>query len=162
MPAPKGNQYFKFRQTDGRHKIWETVQDFETALNDWETWLKQNPLIKKDFIKSGEMAGTIIDIEVPRPATIESFCQFHGITTDTFRNYEKNDSYKDFFGVLKYAREKIENMLFEQASVNNQNAMLAARKLGLKEKQDITSNDQSISLNVNVSNPGLSKDLDKE
>ena len=70
--------------------------------------------------------------------SIESFCIFADITTQTFRNYESNSKeYKDFFEVTTRIRTIIESQQFEGATVGAYNPNIIARKLGLVDKSDI-------------------------
>jgi len=66
--------------------------------------------------------------------SIESFCIFADISTETFRNYESKDEiYKDFFEVTTRIRAIIESQQFEGATVGAFNPNIIARKLGLQD-----------------------------
>jgi hypothetical protein len=144
--AMQDNIYWKFREKDGRSKMIETTEQAEEMLSKYFEWVNENPIKKPDFIRSGEYAGKIIYIPVPRIATIEEFCNFHGFTSATFRNYESNENYKEFFSIFTYIRERIDSYSFAQTSAGNGNPMLTARKQGLKDKQDLTTNDKDLTI----------------
>jgi hypothetical protein len=148
--AMQGNTFWKFAENPGRPRIIQTTEQAEAMLNQYFVYLQENPVMKPDFIRSGEYAGTIVHIPIPRIATIEEFCNFHGFTHKTFSNYEKDEGYKEFFLIFTYIRERIDSYSFAQTSAGNGNPMLTARKQGLKEKQDITSNNKELSLNLTL------------
>jgi hypothetical protein len=89
------------------------------------------------------MAGVLIDIPTQTPMSLESFCLFSDISTETFRNYE---STKDFIEVTTRIRGVIESNQFEGATVGAYNPNIIARKLGLADKQqtDVTTNGETI------------------
>lgn len=138
MSAPKGNKYWEFRGKHGRdfrytpELLWvEAVKYFE--------WISQNVWNKKEAIKSGELAGTLVDIPTSTPMSIESFCLFADIDRQTFLNYESNkEPYLDFFEVTTRIRGIIESNQFEGATVGAYNPNIIARKLGLADKTETT------------------------
>ena len=139
MAAPKGNNYWQFRNKHGRDFkytpdiLWvEAVKYFE--------WMSNKVWNKKEAIKSGEMAGSLIDIPTQTPMSIESFCLFADIDEKTFFNYEKAEGYEDFFQVTTRIRKVIESNQFEGATVGAYNPNIIARKLGLSDKQEISQN----------------------
>lgn len=138
MGAPKGNNYWEFRNKHGRgHKY--TPDELWTEAVAYFEWISKKVWIKKDPIKSGENAGLLIDVPTQTPMSLESFCLFADISFDTFRNYESNkDSYKDFFDVTTCIRKIIESNQFEGATVGAYNPNIIARKLGLADKQEHT------------------------
>lgn len=140
MGAELENQYWKLRKTDGKPKRFETPETFLTEANKYFEWVKANPWIKKDFIKSGQDAGKIVEIETQRPYTIEGLCLFLGINYQTFLNYEKDEKYKDYFEAFAYVRGIVDNQHLEGGYVGAFNPMLVARKLKLKEQTETTGN----------------------
>lgn len=150
MGAPKGNNYWEFRNKNGRDFKYTPESFWEEAVRYFE-WISEKVWNKKDPIKSGDMAGTLIDVPTQTPMSIESFCIFADISTETFRNYEsKEETYKDFFEVTTRIRTIIESQQFEGATVGAFNPNIIARKLGLQDKTDITSGGEKI---TNVAPP---------
>jgi hypothetical protein len=144
MGAPKGNNYWEFRNKNGRDFKYTPESFWEEAVRYFE-WISAKVWNKKDPIKSGDMAGTLIDVPTQTPMSIESFCIFADISTETFRNYEsKEETYKDFFEVTTRIRTIIESQQFEGATVGAFNPNIIARKLGLQDKTDITSGGDKI------------------
>ena len=136
MPAPKGNKYWEFRNKHGRGfkytpEMWEkeSIKYFE--------YMSDKVWNKKEVLKSGEKAGTLIDVPTTTPMSIESFCLFMDIDRGTFDNYESNEgNYKDFFNITTRVRAIIESNQFEGATVGAYNPNIIARKLGLVDKQE--------------------------
>ena len=136
MAAPKGNNYWQFRNKHGRDFEYTPEEFWEEAVKYFE-WISKSVWNKKDPIKSGDKAGELINIPTQTPMSIESFCLFADITPDTFRNYEsKTDPWKDFFEVTTRVRKIIESNQFEGATVGAYNPNIIARKLGLADKAE--------------------------
>lgn len=144
MGAPKGNNYWQFREKHGRGFRYSPETFWEEAVKYFE-WMQDKVWNKKDPIKSGDMAGTLIDVPTQTPMSIESFCLFADISMETFRNYEsKEEQYKDFFEVTTRIRTIIESQQFEGATVGAFNPNIIARKLGLQDRTDLTTNGKDI------------------
>lgn len=172
MAAPKKNDYWKIayeRGNFGRPKHFDTPEKLVNVFNDYLEVMKTKTWKKQEFIKSGERAGDIIELETQTPLTMQGFCLFAGVNTKYFYDFEKTlesledrQLAKDFSEITTHIRETITEQKLQGAMVGAYNPMIVARIEGLKDKQDITSGGESISLNVNVSNKGLLSDLDKE
>ena len=143
MAAPKGNTYWQFRNKHGRDFKYTPDALWEEAVKYFE-WISENVWNKKEAIKSGEMAGTLIDIPTQTPMSIESFCLFADIDDNTFFRYEKEKGYEDFWDITTRIRKIIESNQFEGATVGAYNPNIIARKLGLSDKQEIA---QSVIIN---------------
>jgi len=153
MPAPKGNNYWEFRNKHGRNFAYTPDSLWKEAVKYFE-WISKRTWDKKDPIKSGEMAGTLIDIPTQTPMSIKTFCLFADISHDTFEDYEKGlDTYKDFRVVTKTIRSIIESNQFEGATVGAYNPNIIARTLGLVDKTDVTTGGDKL--------PGTTIDLSK-
>lgn len=143
MAAPKGNTYWEFRNKHGRDFKYTPDALWDEAIKYFE-WISGKVWNKKEAIKSGEMAGTLIDIPTQTPMSIESFCLFADIDDNTFFRYEKEKGYEDFWDITTRIRKIIESNQFEGATVGAYNPNIIARKLGLSDKQEVT---QSVIIN---------------
>jgi len=144
MPAAKGNNYWEFRNKHGRNFKYTPESLWEEAVKYFD-WMKERHWNKMEAIKSGDKAGTTMAVPTQTPFSIESFCLFADITTETFRNYYSNDDeYKDFFGVTMRIKGIIESQQFEGATVGAYNPNIIARKLGLTDNHDIKSGGEKI------------------
>ena len=138
MGAPKGNQYWKFANKNGRNFRYTPEKLWEEAIKYFE-WMSTSVWNKKEAIKGGEKAGMLIDVPTTTPLSLESFCLFADIDRQTFLNYESNkENYKDFFEVTTRIRAIIESNQFEGATVGAYNPNIIARKLGLTDKTEQT------------------------
>lgn len=136
MGAPKGNNYWEFRNKHGRDFTYTPDAFLNEAVKYFE-YMSLRVWNKKEAIKSGELAGTLIDIPTLTPLSSESFCLFADISMETFRNYKSNkDPYKGFFDVATHVQTIIDSNQFEGATVGAYNPNIIARKLGLADKKE--------------------------
>lgn len=146
MSAPEGNNYWEFREKDGREKKY-TPREWYDKILEYCNWMQGRVWNKMEAIKSGDMAGTLIQIPTLTPMSIGGFCLFAGIDRRTFDNYENTKGYEDYFPITAWGREIIETNQFEGATVGAYNPNIIARKLGLVDKQDLTTNGKDIESN---------------
>ena len=102
---------------------------FRDAQNDF--------IIKRDYIKSGEHAGEIVELKVQRPFShtgLEMFIEAHGIAAriSDFRT-NKDGKYPEFREVAERIDSIIRQDKFDGAAVGNYNASLMIRELGLAD-----------------------------
>lgn len=133
MSAPKGNEYWKFRNKHGRDHKYEPDDLWDEAVKYFE-WISERVWNKKEAIKSGDMAGTTMDVPTQTPMSIKSFCLFADIDENTFIRYEKEEGYKDFWEITTRIKSIIQSNQFEGATVGAYNPNIIARTLGLSEK----------------------------
>lgn len=133
--------YWEWRKKTGKPKAIKTPEKlWELACEYFQT-IDSNPAYKKDFIKGGESAGTIVDIETMRPYTwegLEDFLFEKGIITN-LDDYRQNTDgrYQEYTGIIRAIGKVIFNRNFSGASMNFLNANLIARQLGLAEKSQV-------------------------
>ncbi|WP_159522829.1 terminase small subunit [Sunxiuqinia indica] len=144
MGAPKYNEYWKERKKHGRDKLFENPEEIIDLAQNYIEYCTNNPIIVKELIKSGPRGGDVVDIERPRIPSRKGFTVFLGIDGKTLWNYEKDEKYKDFFQSFAYVCDLFDSELTDNATTGQANPAIAAMLLGLKQKQDITSNDQTI------------------
>lgn len=143
MAAPKGNNYWEFRNKHGRDFKYTPEALWTEALKYFE-YMSISVWNKKEAIKSGELAGKLIDIPTQTPMSIQSFCLFSDIDDNTFARYEKEEGYEDFWAITTRVRAIIESNQFEGATVGAYNPNIIARKLGLTDKTDVTTDGKAI------------------
>lgn len=143
MAAPKGNNYWEFRNKHGRDFKYTPESLWDEAVKYFE-WISKKVWNKKDPIKSGDHAGTLIDVPTQTPMSIQSFCLFADIDENTFSRYEKEEGYQDFWAITTRIKGIIESNQFEGATVGAYNPNIIARKLGLVDKKDMTSGGDKI------------------
>lgn len=133
MAAPKGNEYWKLAEDAGRPLKYEPKELWETFC-EYEQWSQKHPWHKNEAIKGGDMAGSIVAIPTSRPLSIERFCIYAGIITQTFRDYEKRE---EFSIITTRIREIIYADKFEGACVGAYSPNIIARDLGLSDKREV-------------------------
>lgn len=138
MGAPKGNKFWQLRSKHGRDKLFATPDLLWEAACEYFEWCEENPWYKKEAVKSGELAGTIISIPTERPYTLQGLCRYLNCSTEYLKHFEANNiDSEDFMPIITRIREAIYQQKFEGASVGAFNANIIARDLGLADKQDV-------------------------
>ena len=133
--------YWEWRKKVGKPKAIKTPQKLWDLACEYFQSVDENPGFKKDFIKGGESAGTIVDIETMRPYTwegLEDFLFQKGIITN-LDDYRQNTDgrYQEYAGTIRAIGKVIFNRNFSGAAMNFLNSNLIARQLGLAEKTQI-------------------------
>ena len=168
--AMYGNSFWMARSTHGRNPTFNNSNDLWDACVQYFIWVEENPLEeKKLFSFQGRVHSGRID--KIRAMTIGGLCIFLGICRNTWTNYKakegKTDKEKrlaeDFLRVTSNVEEIITSQKFEGAAADLLNANIIARDLGLKDKQDLSSEDGSMtpSHTKELSNEELKKELAK-
>ena len=183
MPAPQGNQFWKLRSKHGRKRLFESPELLWEAASEYFEWCDEHPYLKQEQKKGNtiipkdaklspdefkEVSNPIAEIPTQRPYTMQGLCLYLDCGINYFNQFEeslrekKDELSKDFSLTITRIRQIVQDRQVSGGLTGSYNPMLIARLLGLKEKQDITSNDQSISLNVNVADKELSDLIKKE
>jgi len=154
MAWAKGNEFWKIafeRGTSGRKRKYENPEDLKNAINEWLTVMNDRTWIKQDFIKSGPEAGKIIELETPAPLTIQSLCLWLGVNIQYFNELEASinriqdrEIANEFSAIITHVKSLISMQKIEGAVAGIYNPMLVARIEGLRDQQDITSNNNTI------------------
>jgi len=163
MGAPKGNTFYLKRSKHGREKLFSTPELLLQAAVEYFQWCDDNPWIKKEAIKSGELAGTTMDVPMQRPYTLSGFCLYCDASEEWLREFRKRETSKDFLGVISWIESTVRLNKFEGAVVGAFNANIIARDLGLGDKVESTST--NINYNTNLSKEEIqqiSKSLEDE
>lgn len=144
-----------------------TPEEFKKAWEDYFESVDNNPWMKQEAIKSGDMAGTIISVPTARPYTEMGFCAFHNLgesflrqLADSIEGKEDKKS-REFSSVLTRARAKCYSQKFEGAAVGAFNANIIARDLGLVEKKELDHTTKGESINKKLSMEEAKQRLDE-
>ena len=140
MVAPVGNSFWKQRSSHGRKPIFATPDDLWSAACEYFEWVEENPLRETKLFS---YEGEIIEGEIPkmRAMTIQALCFFIGISRQGWSEYKAK---QDFSEIVEEIEAVIFSQKFEGASGGFLNASIISRELGLADKQDITTNGESI------------------
>jgi len=112
-------------------------------------------------IKSGERAGEIIEIKMPKVPTILSFCHFIGITEKTFFNWINAESVnidEDLLQFITYVQEDMKDYRLSAAMNNTINPQLVSRFDSYKDVQQV---EQTSTEQININMDGMKVDLTK-
>lgn len=140
MAAPIGNEYYKLRSKDGRDKQYETPEALAGIANEYFEWCMENPL-KEQLTFHAQGLITKTDSNKMRPFTLEGLCNFLDLSIKGFRLYEDRE---DFIHVTTRIRQIIDTQQFEGAAAGFLNPNIIARKLGLSERTDHTTNGKDL------------------
>lgn len=146
MAAPKENQFWKIRSKHGRDKLFETAELLWEAACEYFNWCDAHPWYRNEPIKSGDMAGSVMKVNIARPYTLTGLCIYLGCNSAYFRQFKASISGKEegFSTIIENIEQIIYTQKFEGAAVGAFNANIIARDLGLKENMDVTSEGQAI------------------
>lgn len=138
MAAPKGNQFWKLRSKHGRDKLFESPELLWQAACEYFQWCDENPWHKSEAIKSGDMAGTVMEVPTQRPYTLQGLCLYLDCNVKYFRDFKANlsETDKDFSPIITRIEETVYTNKFEGAAVGAFNANIIARDLGLAERTE--------------------------
>lgn len=160
MAAPKGNKFWENRSKHGRSKLFATPALLWDAACEYFTWCDDNPIIKKDVVRSGKNAGDIIDIPMQRPYSLSGFLFYVGAGDAYWRQFKAAD-HEDFSTVINDIEKVIETQQFDGATVGIFNSNIIARKLGLVDKTDVTTGGEQVGLKIEVLNENTKAEIEK-
>lgn len=111
--------------------------------------------VKVDYIKSGERAGELIEIKLPKIKSIQGFCNYAKIENTTFYDYCNKDSENidtELYNIATHIRMEL---LEYRASLGlnniiNPNLLMAID--GIKQVVDVQQNISINSLPVHINN----------
>lgn len=138
MSAPEGNQFWKLRAKHGRELIFSSPTILWEACCEYFEATDSRKWIRKDWV--GKDAHEV-ERETDTPYTLSGLYLFLDIEQSTWQEYEKREG---FSVICSRVRKIIYTQKFEGAAVGAYNANIIARDLGLKEKTDVTTNDEKI------------------
>ncbi len=149
LAAPIGNQFWRLRSKHGRDKLFATPELLWEAACEYFEWCQENPWMKSEAIKSGEMAGQVMEVPTERPMTLHALCLYLDCSLGYFRTFKLTCS-EDFLAVIEKIEKTIYTQKFEGASVGVFNANIIARDLGLKDHSDVTSDNEQIKFDITL------------
>jgi hypothetical protein len=143
MAAPKGNQFWKIAKYQGKPRAYKSADEIWDKAEEYFEWVDKNP------IKETKLFGTGLkdDVNLMRPYTQSGLLLYMNIDDNTWRRYGSEDSYQEYWGVVKHINQIIYTQKFEGAAVGLLNPNIIARDLGLVDKQE-TKTEQNICVTV--------------
>lgn len=133
--------YWEWRKNTGRKKAISNPKKLWQLACDYFQSVDENPGFKKDFIKGGESAGQVVDLEQMRPYTwegLEDFVFEQGIITDLqdYR-YNKDGRYSEFEGIIRAITRVIYDRNISGSAMNFLNPNIIARYHGMADKSEV-------------------------
>ena len=140
MSAPLGNKFWKARSKHGRDRLFESADALWEACCEYFEWVEANPLYE---MKAFAYQGVVVQEPVAkmRAMTIGGLCIFLDIDEVTWRRWREVE---DFCTVVSRAEQIIYQQKFTGAAADLLNPNIIARDLGLADKQDVTTNGESL------------------
>lgn len=142
----------------GRPRKIESPERLEELFIKYKVWASQNPWIKKDFIKSGEFAGQIVDLPTERPLTEWGLAVFIGMSRSNLIEYSKRPEFQDIYARIK---DEMSEQKISGGLSGAYNPMLVSRIEGIAENQNLNlSGKVVIDIEDDSGNEEISSDSD--
>lgn len=109
--------------------------------------------IRYELIKSGEQAGNVVEIKLPKVPTIASFCHYIDCTEKSFFNWINQESEQiepDLLQFITRVRETIKDKQLSGAVNNIYNATITSRMNNLSDNVQIEHTGQQQSVNISI------------
>lgn len=161
--APKGHPLWGNPLNPKKYEpqeLWDKCIEYFNWVdeNPWfkNEQVKQKPIIPKDSgLKSEEIKeiiNPIVKVPTQRPYSIEALCNYLDISRETFDNYSNckpkkgtsEETAKTFIYICARVKSIIDSQHFEGGMTGAFDSGIAARKLGLIDKKDITTNGKEL------------------
>ncbi|NDV79348.1 terminase small subunit [Dysgonomonas sp. 511] len=81
----------KRKLRNGKERLYTHSDKLLNTAFEYFAWCDENPLLKKELMRSGERKGELIEVPVSRPYTISGLCVFCQISEATFRSFFRSD-----------------------------------------------------------------------
>ncbi|MDU1889519.1 MAG: terminase small subunit [Dysgonomonas sp.] len=140
----------------GKECIYTDAEKLLSKAFEYFAWCEDNPLYKKELMKSGDRKGELIDIPVVRPYTLSGMCVYCGISEKTFLNYEKDEEFGD---AATHLLDIIKQNQLEGAICGAYNSSFVIRLLNLENRHDLPESEEQ-SLTINVVNGKAKEELE--
>lgn len=128
----------------GKHKYIETPEKMYELFLAYKKEVKDNPRKKHTFVgKDGNSEYELLE----RPLTIEGFkCYCYDLIGCVEQYFKNQDNlYTEYIPICSRIKENIRRDQIEGGMVGQYNPSITQRLNGLTDKQDVTTNGQSIS-----------------
>lgn len=141
--APKSNQFWKLRNTDGRDKLFESPELLWTAATEYFNWCDAHPWFKVEAIKSGDRAKELVKIPTVIPYTLTGLLLYLEVNEGYWRDFKKAN-HEGFSSVICRVEMIIYNQKFIGAATGAFNANMISRELGQVDRLDVTSKGRAL------------------
>lgn len=136
-----GNQFWRKRSKHGRDVIFSDPDIMWEAACEYFQYETQNTLKEHKVFGTGYSANA----DKMRPFSLIGLCLFLGVNTTYFHDFKSSKACtSDFSNIIATIEEVIYKQQFDGAAAGLLNTNIIARKLGLVNREDITTNDESL------------------
>jgi hypothetical protein len=130
-----------------------TVDELRKLFEEYKVYRRNQYDIRYEAIKSGERAGEVIEVKLPKVLTIASFCLYIGTNEKSFYQWLHEDSEnidKELSKFISCVQDEIKDHQLSGATNNIYNSNIVARMNGLSDKQQIEHTGESQAVNINI------------
>ena len=151
--------FWKLRGANADLTEFQTPSKLWSAACKYFKFVDENPLFESKLVKYKDVS-TVENTPLMRPYTLSGLCFFLGCSEAAFRKFKKNiakqastqatnDINTSFISCIHGIEQVIETQQLEGAMIGIFNYNIVRAKLGLVDKQDVTSNGETI-MKINV------------
>lgn len=156
-----GNQFWLWRSKHGTNKLFASPDLLWEAACEYFQLVKDNPF-EEQIVHQGKIA--LETIKKIKPFTLKGLCLYLGCCDSYFRSFKstiKPENDNGFLTVISQIESVIFNQQYEAASAGFLKENIVSRMLGLKDSQDVTTNNKDLpsaapAINVYNTAPPLS------
>lgn len=116
-----------------------TPEELWARAYEYFDFMRERAWKRLDVMRSGDLAGSLVEVPIPTPFSLQTLCTYVGISDTTFQRYSKSPDYTDFHDVCHVIKQIIDAQHLEGGLTAIYHPGMAARLLGLVDKQDVTS-----------------------
>jgi hypothetical protein len=130
-----------------------TVDQLRKLFDEYKVYRRNQYDIRYEAIKSGERAGEVIEVKLPKVLTIASFCLYIGVSERAFYQWlqDENETIdKELLQFISCVQDEIKDHQLSGATNNIYNSNIVARMNGLTDKQEVKHTGESQAVNINI------------
>jgi len=118
----------------GAPRKFKTEDELRTAVDAYFDWAALQTVSVPTLLRGGLDAGTVVQVKIPKPWSIEDMCLYIGIVPVTWREWRKEGHLST---IVAYADARIFSQQAAGASVKLYDSSIVARRLKIADKQEI-------------------------
>ena len=142
-PFKYGNKALTYKEKQIRSRVFAKPETLLEAFDEYEIYIKENPWMMNELVKSGDLAGIVMEVPTVVPMTIRGYCRFIGLTYAWWKYRRKECELSEktsealYLSAMEEIEEGIYNHKFKGGAVGAFNANLISRDLGIAEKTEV-------------------------
>ena len=128
----------------------------QIAFEDYVKWIKKNPFVRPELIRSGQMAGETVDVKIPRPLSFDMFLSFLKMPL-SFWNKKKED--ENFRELCELIESTIKANIIDAALAGTIDSSFASKYIKLGDTVTINTQ-QAIAVDISINGKKLPDRID--